>query len=333
MANFCKYCGNPLKEGARFCTACGKQIAEIQSEPQEKTPAPEKPKPDIGEKAVQTTKTAAKTAAVKTVGAFAGQLAPSGCGETTLGSFGGGGTFAIIAGGIKHFFTSVKNALKNPKRLIPILILAAVWLILIILQLCGISPFPVRALSFLSFANGGMYGGFFGAIGGIIGKGLFAGALMSVISLVVNRKGGGTRSFGDTVKSFFSISLDTLWAYLAGIGMAVLFYLFISGGATRISFMGGIAASFLAARATLLSGFMQRLIGSITSKFKGGTGIDATAIMRGLTVGFAGAALLGLLGINFLLIFFGSLLADVGIVMMVLQATGTIKFGKEVKGS
>ena len=126
------------------------------------------------------------------------------------------------------------------------------------------------------------------------------------------------------------MSLGTLWPYICGIGAAMLLYLFISGGATRISFMGGIAASFLAARAALSGGFLRRLLGSFT-KSKSPSHPNVSGLTRGLSVGFAASALIGLSGVNLILVITGSVLFAGGIVMMILQATGVVKLGKGAK--
>ena len=257
-------------------------------------------------------------------------------GEAVLGSLGGdaAGTLSglipgpgkVMGNGARSFFSSLGSLFKEPKRLIPVALLAAVWLTLDILKACGINPIPTRILSFLTFANGGMSGGFLGAVGGILGKGIFAGAVASLIGLFT-RKSGGKRSFGETLKGAFGVSLDTLWAYLCGIGGAMLLYLFISGGATRISFMGGIAAAFLAARSAVSGGFLGRLLASFT-KGKTVSNPQVQGILRGLSVGFGAAALIGLSDIDLILIIAGSVLLAGGAVMMILQATGAVKLGK-----
>ena len=260
-------------------------------------------------------------------------------GETALGSikstaFGAAtaaipGPMKVIGGSAKQFFSSLKSTLKDPKKMIPTLVIAVIWIVLDILKACGINPIPTQVLSFFTFANGGMNGGFFGALFGIVGKGIFAGALVSLIGLFAKRNKGQKRSFADTLKGAFGVSLDTLGAYLAGVGAAIFFFLLISGGATRISFMGGIATSFLAARSVLQNGFLRRFIGSITSKGKPKAGSGAAGFIRGISVGSAAAAFIGLIGINLILIIMGGVILTGGVVLMILQATGAIKAGKE----
>ncbi len=319
---FCPKCGNKLPDNARFCDKCGNPVSGVQS--------------DIPPKKADEQRIQPPEQSVRRTFGFAASAA---AGEAALGSYGGGpagaisgvipGPAKVIGAGLKSLFTSIGSSFKDPKRLIPAFVIAAVWLVLNILQACGINPVPTRILSFLTFANGGMSGGFFGAIGGIIGKGIFAGALVSLIGLFT-RKGGEKRSFKDTVKGAFGVSLGTLWPYICGIGAAMLLYLFISGGATRISFTGGVAASFLAARAVLNNGFMRRLLGSFT-KSKSPSHPNVSGLIRGLSVGFAASALIGLSGVNLILVITGSVLFAGGIVMMILQAAGVVKLGKGAK--
>ena len=45
MPKFCKYCGKPLKEGARFCTGCGHPVAQAPKAPAPRAQAPVTPPP------------------------------------------------------------------------------------------------------------------------------------------------------------------------------------------------------------------------------------------------------------------------------------------------
>ncbi len=321
---FCPKCGNKLPDNAKFCDKCGNPVGSVPNNQSVNNQTPAQTPP------VQpTVKSAPEPQAFR----FSALNVP---GEAAYGAIGNTAMSAVsnaipgpgkqIGTMVKQFFTSIGAAFKDPKRLIPAFVLAVVWLTLNILQACGINPIPTKILSFFTFANGGMSGGVIGAIGGILGKGIFAGALVSLIGLFT-RKGGAKRSFGETLKGAFGVSLDTLWAYLCGIGTAMLLYLFISGGATRISFMGGIAASFLAARAALSGGFLKNLLVSFTKR-KSPSDPNVQGLIRGLSVGFGAAALIGLANINLILIITGSVLLVGGIVMMILQATGIVKLGK-----
>ena len=324
---FCSKCGNKLPDNAKFCDKCGNPVGSVPNNQSVNNQTPAQTPP------VQSTVKRAPEPQAFRFSALnvSGEAAYGAIGNTAMSAVSNAipGPGKLIGTSVKQFFTSIGAAFKDPKRLIPAFVLAVVWLVLNILQSCGINPVPTRILSFLTFANGGMSGGFFGAVGGIIGKGIFAGALVSLIGLF-SRKGGVKRSFGETLKGAFGVSLNTLWAYLTGIGAAMLLYLFISGGSTRTAFAGGAAASFLAARAALNTGFMRRLLGSFT-KSKSPSHPNVSGLIRGLSVGFAASALIGLANINLILIIIGSLLLVGGIVMMILQATGVVKLGKGAK--
>ena len=310
---FCTNCGNQLPEDAKFCTKCGAKIeAEVSNKEAE---APEKEQKTFH---------------------FSAALQP---GEAAYGTFGTEvmnavtevipGPWKALISGIKQFFGSFKAAIKHPVSLIPAAILAILWLVLNLLQVNENDSSLVQVLSFLTFANGGMSGGVMGFIGGIIGKGIFAGAVTTLIGSILHKR-GNKRSLKDKFLGMFGVSMDTLWAYLTGIGAAMLLYLFFSGGATRISFMGGIAAAYLAAQAALNDGFVKRFIGSFVAKGKAQVGPGVSAIIRGLTIGFIVAALIGLLDFDLIHVILGAVLVVGGIVMMILQKKGIVSIG--VKG-
>ena len=235
----------------------------------------------------------------------------------------------VIGYGFKSIGASVKQVFKHPLRLLPAIILAVIWLVINILQACNVNSTPVRVISFLTFAEGGMHGGFIGAVGGIIGKGMFVGAVIIIIGLFKKKNKCEKRSLKDVILGSFGFSLDTLFAFLTGIGLSMLFYLFISGGALKVSFMGGMGAMILAAFTALNGGFLVGLINAFTSRGKTKASPTGRSIARGLALGFIISAFLGLIGIKLILIITGLVLIVGGIVMMILQKTGVVKLGKE----
>lgn len=360
---FCPKCGNKLIDGARFCGACGTKIefdpktqpieppvendeqaasvetptaSPIGSEP-EQTPAPTPEVQSAPEHAPASApaETVDETPKNQVFGAAAT------VGETALGSIKstalGAATAAIpsplkvIGASIKSFGSSLSSLFKNPKKLIPAIVLAVLWLAIGIIQAAGWNPVPVKIISFLTFAQAGMNGGFFGAVGGIIGKTVFAGAVASLVNSLTNKNKGKKRSFRETLKGALGVSLDTLFAWIFGIGTAILLFAVISGGViTRFSFMGGVAAAYLAGKSALNGGFLSRLSGSYARLFqrKVGTGGDGSGFVRGMLVGFALGAFFGLLNINLVLIIVGASLAGVGLILTILQKIGVIKMGK-----
>ena len=302
---FCSKCGNKMAADSKFCGVCGTPVENA-------SPTPE----------FETKEASFHAPIVSGEGSF-------GTVEVNGGAQESRGPGQVIGDAFKSLISSVTALFKNPIKLLPPLILAVLWLIINILQGCGINILPVKAFSFLTFAEAGMHGGIMGAIGGIIGKGMFAGAVVSLIGLFT-RKNGAKRSFGDILKGAFGVSAESMFAYITGIGIAMLLYLFISGGATRVSFMGGVAAAFLAAKAALNNGFLKRLLGSFVPKGSKGASESINGVIRGLSVGFAASAIIGLTGINLILIILGSLLVIAGGILWILQATGAVKIGNRV---
>lgn len=312
---FCTNCGNQLPEDAKFCTKCGAKIeAEV---PNKEAEAPEKEQKTFHfSAALQPGEAAYGTLGTEVMNAVT-EVIP--------------GPWKVLISGIKQFFGSLKAAIKHPVSLIPAAILAILWLVLNLLQVNENDSSLVQVLSFLTFANGGMSGGILGFVGGIIGKGLFAGAVTTVLYAILRKRGGTKRSFKETILGTFGVTLPTLGAYLVGIGAAMFFYLFISGGATKMAFMGGLAAAYLAASAALNNGFLKRFFESFVYKGKAKTGPSISALIRGLTIGFTLAAFIGLTGIKLILIILGAALLIGGIVLMILQKIGILKLGKEVE--
>ena len=315
----CSKCGNELTEDAKVCDKCGQPVDVSESKTQEKQQESEH---THAEELQQYSFNASSTSGESALGSIGSSLATAATGVIP-------GPGKVIAGSVKSSFSSIAAALKNPKSLIPAIVLAVIWLVLNILQACGINPVPTQILSFFTFANGGMSGGVIGAIGGIIGKGLFVGAIGSIIRLITNKNKSGKRSLSDSIKGSLGFTFDALGAYIAGAGLAFFLFLFISGGATRMAFMGGLAAAYLAGRSALTNGFLTRLLTSITSKGKTKASPIPQGIVKGMAAGFALATLLGLINIWLVHIITGSVLLVGGVVLIILQKTGVLKNGKE----
>ena len=353
---FCPNCGTQLPDDARFCGSCGTRItaahvdgageksgsatpaqgrgpAGVEVAAPSKAPKAEKPK-----KAAKRAAGAAPAAAKETLVSAGEEVlrftaSPEG-GEMALGTLGPDlpeasalipGPLKALGGGLKSFFASLAAAFREPKRLIPALVLAVLWLVLDILKVRGVDSQATRILSFLSFAQGGMEGGAAGLIGGVLGKGLVAGAVTSVVGRLGKKPGGEKRNLGSTLKGGFGFTKDSLWPYLAGVGAALLLFLFFSGGALKMTFMAGLASAYLAARSALENGFLKRLFSSVTSKGKPQAGPGAAGILRGMALGFVGAALLALAEKRLLLLIPGAVLLLGGGVMGLLRAAGVFQ--------
>ena len=103
------------------------------------------------------------------------------------------------------FFTALinelKNLLKNPKKLIPTFVLSAVWLVFSLMSSFGANIPVLRFFYTLTYANGGMFGGFFGAIGGIFGKAVFATVINTIVLSLFAKK----NPFANSAKSLTGV--------------------------------------------------------------------------------------------------------------------------------
>ena len=313
----CAFCGAELKTTSKFCMKCGQPVqTPARQQPVQQQPARQQP--------VQRQEVLSQSADPNTQSAFA----PIKTGEVILGKFGFGSqlsTGKLITARLKEFPKSLGQFFKEPKKLIPVLVMVALWLITYLLRAFGVNGIPTKILSFFTFAGSSSFFNPLALLGGLVGKGIFAAAVTSIISLLANKKTQAPqpkRSFGEMLKGAFGVSGDTIFGWLCGIGAALIAYCFISGGNGLMSVMGGAAAAFTAARAAAGNGFVRQFIGSL--KVKNPKPLEG--VMRGMAVGFSAATVIGMIpyGMTIMLIN-GLLLLLCGGTLMILQATGVIK--------
>jgi len=307
MSKFCRNCGVQLKPDVKFCAPCG----------------------------VEAQVTGAQTLAVSPVGATVKMAANASFASATAGescfthSLPGAGEISAAIGPLKVLFQGLSglfrgfgSAIKDKKRLIPALMLALLWFILTLLPLLGINPMPVKWLSFLTFAGGGTSNGITGLVGGVVGKGVFAYFLMSLV-IPLTRGQKPFAGVGRGIKQFFQSigakSLAQLAPLLLGTGAALIGYNFITGNASIQNSMVGIAALLLSLRA--LSNKAGFLRGFFLSFFKR-VGVNSTLtsayvnrLITGWTSGFAIGVVISSLKIGSLSLLFGAILLLAAVVL------------------
>jgi hypothetical protein len=276
MGKFCTSCGTALNEGAKFCAMCGANAFHSNKSTQINTETPPeaaKYEQEIS-KTINSTK---KQPPIKRASDDAPQQSPMGAGKF------------IIA-----YIRQSMMVLKNPKQMLPTALLGLVWLVLALLGSFGINPLPVRILSFLTFAQGGMFGGVLGAVGGILGKVVVATFLNAAIVPLFQKKapfsgiGGGIKDFfsGLAVKSITAVN-----PLLGGVAVSLLLYAFMnSNQSLQNSMVGIIAFVMLLLGIGKKGGFLWGLVFSIAntlSKGKTPSYIGVTRYISGMTLGFA----------------------------------------------
>ena len=187
---------------------------------------------------------------------------------------------------LKGYFRQCGEVLKHPKLLLPTLILAIVWIILGILQTRVRENLPMKVLNFMTFAQGGLYGGVIGAVGGILGKVVVA-SFVNVLIIPLFQGGRPFADFGASMtafkESFRSDSSVALIPLFTGLGWGLVLYVLFNWTQSAENSMAGIMAAVAALVALGRKGGL--LWGLVSSLVR-----DARHIMQvltGLSLGFA----------------------------------------------
>ena len=186
--------------------------------------------------------------------------------------------------------TELKNLLKNPKKLIPTFVLCGIWLVFSLMSGFGANLPVLRFLYTLTYANGGMLGGFFGTVGGIFGKAVFAAVVNSVVLSICEKKNPFS-GLQKKLKGIFAGSIFALAPLFIGGGLGVLLYWFFNITSSPVN----CAVSVVAAVGVLSSlskknGILFSLIFGAMSKLSGGKTPSVTTVNRvimGFSLGFA----------------------------------------------
>ncbi len=275
MGKFCTSCGAALSEGTKFCTKCG--TGALQGS-------------ESAQAAIQTPKdTKSERVILKTVNNTKNELPVNHASGNTSTN-----TPTGIIKFIRQYIYQSLAMLKNPKQLLPTIVLGLVWLALALLGSFGINPLPVRILSFLTFAQGGMFGGVFGAVGGILGKVVVAAFLNAAIVPLFQKKAPFS-GLGGNIKGFFSglavKGITAVAPLLGGVGASLLLYAFMNSTQSLQNSMVGIIAFIMLLQGIgKQGGFLWGLAFSAAnslSKGKTPSYIGVTRCISGMTLGFA----------------------------------------------
>ena len=152
----------------------------------------------------------------------------------------------------------------------------------------------MKVLNFLTFAQGGLYGGVIGAVGGILGK-IIVAAFVNVLIVPLFQGGHPFSNFGASLTafkdSFKSESSEALTPLFKGLGWALVFYVLFNWTQSAENSMVGIMSAVAALLALgRKGGLVWGLVSSIACSFSKGKTPDYTKIMRvltGLSLGFA----------------------------------------------
>lgn len=198
--------------------------------------------------------------------------------------------FAPVSGifhGIGSFFSGIFRIFRKPSALIGTVLLAALWFVLA--RFRGSDSQIVKILSWLTFSEGGFDRSALGAVGGVLGKGTVAAALVSLFN-------GGLKNLFKGVGALFTGHGEKRGIFSTIFGILI-------GGAVYIAFVGpdnvsgatamaGIAGVILSLEALGGGrGKLYELAQSLTSRKANDVRTAALGrcdgLLTGLTIGFA----------------------------------------------
>lgn len=198
----------------------------------------------------------------------------------------------FLFGEAKRFVQEIIASFKDIKKLIPTIVLAVIWIVLILLPKIGVNPIPVQILSFLTFAQGGISNDPFRMFGGLVGKGLYA-YLITLLVIPVTMGQNPFKSIASGLKSSVEQykNMDSnLVLLLTGAGIALIFYNFMAGYASPWKSMAAVTAMLLTLRSVANnSGFLTRFLNSLLNKIKKPVNEknNVKNIISGMSAGFA----------------------------------------------
>ena len=146
---------------------------------------------------------------------------------------------------LKNYIQQSKEVFKHPMKLLPTVVLGIVWIV--IGYFSGKMELPdwAKGVSFLTYSEGGLFGGVLGAAGGIVGKVVMAVAVNSAILPLFEKKWPFVGVAGGIKGMFSNMGMGMrrgLAPLLCGVGMALLLYGFMNISENWINSMVGIVA-------------------------------------------------------------------------------------------
>ena len=204
------------------------------------------------------------------------------------------GPAGFLSKSISSAFIGIGHILKSPKLLLPTIALSAIWIALSYLRLNSPDNEVVKILSILTFAQGGMYAGSIGAIGGVFGKALISWLTTSLLMPFLSGK-KSAKPVQMKIGSAFRINTARGFAlFIAGIGTALILYNFKTGNGTTEN--GAIAAASIVAVIRSLRNPRGFIVEFIRSFSKGRMSRKkASNFGGGLIIGYVASILIALL--------------------------------------
>ena len=235
-------------------------------------------------------------------------------------------------GFIAMLINEVKDLLRNPKKLLPTIILSIVWMLFSIMSAMGANIPILRFLYTLTYSNGGMFGGFFGAVGGIFGKAVFAAVVNTIVLSLVAKK----NPFANAAKSLKGIfgkaafsGLSAISPFLIGAGFGLILYWFFNITSSTVNcavaVVGAVGAfSAIGKKNGIITSLVYTVAGKLT-KGRFPSQVTVNRLITGFSAGFALGLPLTFVRFGWLLFLIGAVILAAGIAFAVFGKNGMKK--------
>lgn len=282
--HLCLECGKGIPPRAKFCRHCGIPISGASGEKEKPLETARQPlKPAVPQEGIACSAPEAVGESVFPAAVIASAVTGIAADPSIKAAY--TGPIKVLFSGGWHLLTGFFAALKSPGKLMPGFLLGLVWLIVSTLPALGITLPGQDIASWLTFAQGGMQGGTPGAVGGVLGKGVFAAVLTGLFTKnspkgnAIEKKNGEPQRRG------------SFGLLLIGNGVAlILFNFFTWDNSVQNSMIGVVAALGTLRAMGRESGFLRRLVTALAQRFspKRMAGPRDIGILgAGLATGFA----------------------------------------------
>ena len=252
---FCQNCSQKLSEGARFCEYCGCPV-EMQAQPGQ----------------TQEMYTLLRQA-LPTQESLPLEQKPS-----------------LLA----QMKEELMDIFHHPAKLLPTIILAVIWMAISLMMALGHDLPVIRWLNALTYASGGMYGGYLGAAGGIFGKAVFAAVLNTIVlALWAGKNPFARNAQGESLMRKATVNgMAAVAPFIMGLGVSLMLYCFFNVTSSTGNVMVGVMAAIgVVQAAQSCHGIIFSLVFFIVRKASGGLTPSSTAVRNSLMGAAAGFAL------------------------------------------
>ncbi|MBP7343781.1 MAG: zinc ribbon domain-containing protein [Clostridia bacterium] len=155
--------------------------------------------------------------------------------------------------GIKSILMDLRKGFRRTPYLIPVFVIAIVWIVVSLLISIGVDTVFLRMLSYFTYSDAGMNGGFLGLIGGIAGKMVYAYFIVLLMTPLYSLQKPfrgiipGAKTF--ITQSFHFKNMKDIYMFVLSMGLSFIGYNMLTGDNTWTKSIISLMVSVILLRA------------------------------------------------------------------------------------